>query len=136
MEYKLNEEYGGTIIETGSSNSISYDKFSSGLLIQRGIFPREDFSTSSDFFSTVQGIKWYRSSLKTINLPITYNGDYEIFINTSTGLDGARFNIPRIADKLSNMFSFQLIGVEPYTESSIGFKNLNSVEIMAIGRWK
>lgn len=136
MEYKLNEEYGGTIIETGTLNNIRYDKFSSGLLIQRGIFPKEDFSTTSDFFSTVQNIKWYRSALKDIEFPITFNGDYEIFISTSTGLEGARFNIPRIAYKSSNIFSFQLIGVEPYTESSNGIKNLNSVEIMAIGKWK
>ena len=128
----------GTIIESGSNNSGDYIKFSDGTLIQKGYADKTNFSSDTDYYSTVQGINWYRSNnASTIYFPIAFiNTNYRISLTVDNGITGTRIVIPRINSKYKNGFNAQLMSVEKWTTSGVAYQNLNGVEYLAIGRWK
>ena len=124
-------------IDYGSTSNGYYMKFASGLLIQYGTINKTSFVTTSDLSTAAQGINFYRSNNPSVVFPVSFiDTNYTINFEVYNGLTGTRFATTRINTKTSSGFGVQLIGVEGYASSSTGYSNLNSVDWIAIGKWK
>ena len=127
----------GTIIEEGSNENGEYIKYSNGTLIQWGTIAKEGYLQPSNLYNTVQGIKWYRSEVVAVNFPKPFiSSKYSLQLEVKNGASGARVLIPRIGTKSTSLFNNQLIGLEEFTSNGTSYTNLDSVNWLAIGKWK
>lgn len=124
-------------IQNGNNSNGSWTKFEDGTLIYRKIVSKENFLTSSELKTTVQGIDIFRSEIATLSLPLNFiDTNYTVSIAINNDIVGSRAMLPKIHSKDTNMIRIQLIGLESFTSSGVGYSNLNSVDVIAIGRWK
>lgn len=130
-------EYQNYGIQNGTNSNGSWTKFEDGTLIYRKIVSKENFLTSSELKTTVQGIDIFRSEIATLSLPLNFiDTNYTVSIAINNDIVGSRAMLPKIHSKDTNMIRIQLIGLESFTSSGVGYTNLNSVDVIAIGRWK
>ena len=125
--------------ESGSNTNGNYIKFNDGTLIQYGMLNKSIFMTTDSYYTTIQGIKFYRSNNPKINFPISFiDTNYNFTFDARTGTNGtsSRVAIPRISDKATTYQEVQLIGLEDFTSGSPAYENLTDVSWQAIGRWK
>lgn len=123
---------------TGSDSNGYYVKYDDGTLIQWGVIPQASFLQPNDIYTTVQGIKLYRSEPGRVTLPISFKDtNYTISALARTGSSASgREAMVRLHSKVASNFQIQLISLDDYTSSGAGYTNLVNVEWMAIGRWK
>lgn len=123
---------------SGSNANGNYIKYDDGTLIQWGTIPKTELVQSdSSIYTTVQGIKFYRSNIAYHDLPIAFiNSNYAVSIIVKNGSSGTRLNTTRLSTKNLNQFGIQLIGVESFTSDGTAYTNLDEVEWEAIGRWE
>lgn len=137
IKQKQLEERVDSMIETITNSNGTAVKFSDGTMICRKKIAKENFLVTEDLYNTAQNIKIYRSNLFIWNFPAKFiNYDITINVNISTGINGTRLNIPRIADLYISNVTIQLLSIEQFTENGLAYKDLNNVHVIAIGRWK
>ncbi len=128
----------GTLIEKGTSNGITYLKYSDGTLIQYGVIGKTAFVAPETYSSTSQGIKWYRSEVPTITFPINFiDWNYAITLTVNSYYTpGVRVYMPRIQNKTTTSFGPQLTSVDNFIENGDAYVALRNLSWIAIGRWK
>lgn len=126
------------ISTTGSDSNGYCVKYDDGTLVQWGLIDKTEFlQTDSSLYETVQGINWYRSNIATITFPQSFiNTNYSVSIVVKNGASGSRLSMPRLGVQNNGSCGVQLIGVEFFTSSGIAYTNLDSVQWIAVGRWK
>ena len=125
------------VIISGSTSTGDYIKLDDGTMIEYGIIPKTNFSTSTALSTSIQGLNIYRSNTPSITLPQSFlNSNYSLMIYPRNSTGGCRFISSRIHDKGVSIFIPQLIGLEDFTTSGVGYTNLTDVEWIAIGKWK
>lgn len=130
-------EYQNFGIQNGSDLNGSWTKFDDGTLIYRKTISKENFLASSELKTTVQGIDIFRSEIATLSLTLNFiDTNYTVSIAINNDIVGSRAMFPKIHSKDTNAIRIQLIGLESFTSSGVGYANLNSVDVIAIGRWK
>ena len=130
-------EYKGIGYVSGSNANGNYIKYDDGILIQWGTIAKNGFLQPTDYYDTVQGIRWYRSEVANQTLPISFvNSTYSITPGIQNGSTGCRLLTHRIAGKTQSSFSIQLIGVENFQSSGNAYVNLTGIDWTAEGRWK
>lgn len=124
-------------IQNGNNSNGSWTKFEDGTLIYRKIVSKENFLASSELKTTVQGIDIFRSEIAMISLPLNFiDTNYTVSIAINNGIVGSRAMLPKIHSKDTNAIRIQLMGLESFTSSGVGYTNLDGVDVIAIGRWK
>ncbi len=128
----------GTIIEKGTSNGITYLKFSDGTLIQYGVIEKTWFLAPETYSSTVQGITWYRSEAPTVTFPINFiDSNYALTLTVNSNYTpGVRVYMPRIQNKSTTYFAPQLTSVDNFIENGNAYVALRNLSWVAIGKWK
>ena len=122
---------------SGSNANGYYIKLDDGTMIQWGIIDKTNFSTSTALSTSIQGLNIYRSNTTNVSLPQSFlNSSYTLMLYPRNGTSGCRFISSRIHDKGVAIFIPQLIGLEDFTTSGVGYTNLIDVEWIAIGKWK
>lgn len=127
------------IVESGSNSNGYYIKWSDGNLICRKSVTKGSFKNTNSISTTVQNIKIYRSNAYTWAYPINFATAPNISIAVATGwLDGSsRFCLGKITSTpTAGAVEIQLLGLEDFIESGLGYKNLLQVDLIAIGKWK
>lgn len=127
------------ILESGSNSNGYYIKWSNGDLICRRSVSKESFKNTKSISTTVQNIKIYRSNAYTWNYPIKFATTPNISIAVATGwADGSsRFCLGKITSTpTASAVEIQLLGLEDFIESGMGYNNLIQVDLIAIGKWK
>ena len=124
---------------SGSNANGNYIKYDDGTLIQWGTLNKSLFLLTTDTYTTVQGIKFYRSSGYTLYTPAIFvDMNYTILVQPLLGYTSgaSRLTTSRTQKVTDGSFDIQLIGVEAFTSSGNGYVNLLGVDWIAIGRWK
>lgn len=132
-------ELNGTpITEKNTNDNGTWCKLADGTMICRGYIPKSEFLTTTDYYTEVQGIKFYRSNAPIVTLPAEFatNG-YSLSFEVINAPSGSRFMTPRVnGSKTETTFEVQLVGVEQWLSTGDAYKNLVEVRYTAIGTWK
>ena len=122
------------ITASGSNDNGYYIKFDDGTQICMHTMVGSDFGLPTSAGSTtVQGLTFYRSTLKTWDLPAPFvDTNYVLQIHTKSSTGGIRLNwVNFTGNKLTDRVgSLQIISL--YND----FSGFVSVDLVAIGRWK
>lgn len=125
------------VIESGSNDNGYYIKWSNGDLICRRTVSNEPFKSSTPLGTTVQNLKVYRSNVFTWTYPIAFTTIPNISVTVSTGLNGSRFCSGRTnGGPTASNVQIQLLALEDFSESGLGYTNLVRTDLIAIGKWK
>lgn len=125
------------IVESNSNSNGYYIKWSNGDLICRRSVSKDSFKLSSSLSTTVQNLKIYRSNVFTWTFPISFAVTPNVSVTVATGLNGSRFCSGRMnSSATAQNVQIQLLAFEDFTESGLGYSNLNNVDLIAIGKWK
>ena len=125
-------------VETVTNDNGEAIKFSNGTMICRHTVPKENFKSTNSYSATAQGISIYRSNTFDWIFPVAFiNTNIQIGLSLSNQAGGTRFCYPRVNGGITkNRAQIQLLGLEDFTETALGYTTLNEVYITAIGRWK
>lgn len=123
------------ITASGSNDNGYYIRFDDGTQICMHTMVGSDFGlpTSAVGSTTVQGLTFYRATQTPWNFPAPFvDTNYVLQIHTKSGLDGIRLNwVNHTGSKLPNRVSgLQIVSL--YDD----FSGFESVDLVAIGRWK
>lgn len=132
--YVEHKEFG---ITSGSNENGHWIKYADGTMIQRGTIDKTKYVNPSTLSSTVQNIIIYRSALVGVVFPQQfYSTDYSLHIDVGSGTSGSRLYVSRYSSPTKSGFENQLLSLENFIETSVGYTNLTNVKWTAIGRWK
>lgn len=123
------------ITASGSNDNGYYIKFDDGTQICTHTMVGSDFGlpTTTTISTTVQGLTFYRSEQKTWNLPAPFvDTNYALQIYTKNSTGGIRLNWvnPSGYKNTDRVSALQIISL--YNN----FSGFESVDLVAIGRWK
>lgn len=123
------------ITASGSNDNGYYIKFDDGTQICMHTMIGSDFGlpTSTSLSTTVQGLTFYRTEQRAWDFPAPFvDTNYVLQMHTKSGLNGIRLNwVNFTGSKLPNrVTALQIISL--YND----FSGFESVDLVAIGRWK
>ena len=126
-----------TMIETITNENGTAIKFSDGTMICRAKIAKENFLATEEIYNTAQNIKIYRSNLFIWNFPVQFiNQNIATSISSDIGIYGTRLNTSRTSNLTKSSVTIQFLALESFIESGLAYKDLNNVDVIAIGRWK